>query len=112
MSKYLGLEANAALVYEILSFYLTQHGGNKKYITNGERNLVHNTNYPQYLIDTFGFQKVNCQLHMIYRPWVGYVISVLFPFRNLIGKSKGRLLRNIHFVLEMEEISRKSNSYQ
>ena len=112
LSKYLGLEANAALVYEILSFYLTQHGGNKKYITNGERNLVHNTNYPQYLIDTFGFQKVNCQLHMIYRPWVGYVISVLFPFRNLIGKSKGRLLRNIHFVLEMEEISRKSNSYQ
>ena len=108
LPQYLDLEANAALVYEILSFYLTESGGNKKYITNGERNIVHNTNYPQYLMDTFGFRKINSRLHMIYRPWVRYVVSMAFPFRNLIGKCRWSLTRNLFFILKMEEISRRT----
>ena len=80
---YLKCNTNAALVAFALERYFGD-GFSIKYLTNGTKNVLHETNYHEYLMKYFGFRKAYCRLHIKYRGWVGAVVAVLYPFRKAV----------------------------
>lgn len=102
--EYLNTQVNAALVYYGLERYMKD---DIKYILGGYRTMVHDTNYQDYLMKNFGFRKAYCRLHIYYRPWMRFVIHVLYPFRTWIDKFSGnKLLFQVSCTLKQEEIHR------
>lgn len=65
-----------ALMDAILGKYVRDE---HKLATNGFRSLVHDTNMQQFL-EQFAFQKIYCDLKMVYRPSIGFIIRLLYPF--------------------------------
>ncbi|MDD3416497.1 MAG: hypothetical protein PHY47_21245 [Lachnospiraceae bacterium] len=106
-NEYKNSQVVTALTYEILLKMINE--GGYKYVCDGARNLVHQTNFMDYLVKQFAFRYAYCDLKMAYRTTVKPIVYILYPFRNIIRKfSDNRLLYNIFAVLKMEEISRKS----
>ena len=101
---------NAALIAGICEYYQDRLG-NGFYICDGERNILHETNFQNYLEKYFGFRKAYCQLHILYRKPVGILIHVLMPFKKLLLKADGiGIIHKINAVLHMEEIRRQQKS--
>lgn len=97
--------ANAALIYKLLEEYI--NSGRFRYIYDGERNVVHQTNYQAYLEKYFGFRKAYCKLHLRYKPIVALIVKILYPLRKIIKKFDGfKVIYNISSILDMEEIKR------
>lgn len=108
LPEFLKYGVNSALVFTALERYLVKDG-KYKYVCNGEKNLVHDTNYPQYLEKNFAFRKVYCVLNIKYRPGLKILVNILYLMRKLLKKlNNNRLVFQINAVLEMEEICRKS----
>lgn len=102
--EYLNTQVNAALVYYGLERYMKP---GIQYILGGYRTMVHDSNYQDYLLKNFGFRKAYCRLHIQYRPWMKLLVSVLYPFRNVIKKCTGnKLVYQIWCTLKQEEIHR------
>lgn len=102
--EYLNTQVNAALVYHGLQRYLKP---GVRYVIDGWRSLVHETNYQDYLEKYFGYRKAYCRLHIRYRWWVKAVVYVLYPFRHQVKKLSGnRLLYHLWCTLNQEEIHR------
>lgn len=79
-----------------------------KYVSSGSRSLNHETNVQEYKINTFGFHKAYCKLHIQYRPCIYPIVKVLYEFRHLLKKlDEYKTIHAINTVLRMEEISRK-----
>lgn len=104
-----GYELNAAMTYTEIQF-LKNDILNGKYISNGQRNTVHETNFNDDLCHYYGFRKVNCRLNIMYNPRCKWIINILYPFRSLISLFEGnRLFYLMSCVLKMEEIARKQS---
>lgn len=102
--EYLNTQVNAALAYYGLERYMKE---GIKYVLGGWRTLIHETNYQDYLMKNFGYRKAYCRLHIEYRLWMKAVISVLYPFRNLIKKGSGnKWIYQVWCTLHQEEIHR------
>lgn len=99
-------QINAAIAYQICERYLNEH--KVKILYAGERNIRHETNYQDYLIKNFGFRLAYCKLNIIYRPWVKFIVNLLYPFRKIIKhiSSLSPILYNVYSVLKQEEIRR------
>lgn len=82
-----------------------------KYLYDGDRTILHQTNFQDYLIKYFGFRKAYCKLNIIYRPSVKPVVCLLFLIRKPIfviaDRTNFRLFQKITAILKMEEIARK-----
>lgn len=103
--EYLNTQVNAALVYYGLERYLKRDG--VRYVIDGWRSLVHETNYQDYLEKYFGFRKAYCRLHIRYRWWVKALVYALYPFRSQIKKMSGnKLMYHLWCTLHQEEIHR------
>jgi hypothetical protein len=74
--------ASYALIHILSELYLKS--GAVKYLSDGYRSLVHETNIQQFLISKFGFYKLplylNCKIKYPYN----IVFNLLYPFRKLI----------------------------
>ena len=90
--------------WQILNYI---NSGSYKYMCDGERNILHETNYHDFLVRKFGFRKAYCKLHIKYRDYLKIIINILYPFRNIIKKINLGITRKITGVLKMEEIKRK-----
>lgn len=90
-----------ALIAGIVEWYvqLEKQGA---YLCDGARNIVHETNFQDFLIKYFGFRKAYCRLHIVYRPIVRVLVSGLFPFRHLLAKVNNNKVKNVCAVLKME----------
>jgi hypothetical protein len=107
-NRHKNLQVVTALTYEILMDMLNNR--KYRYVCDGSRNLVHQTNFMDYLVKQFAFRYAYCDLKMEYKPIIKPVIKALYPFRSLIDKhSKNKWLYNINAVLKMEQIARKCN---
>lgn len=100
------LGINASIVHKILveheSFLIS--GG---YISDGSRNILHETGFQNYLEKYFGFRKAYCKLHIVYRPSVLIAVRMLYPFRKLLyAMDKISMIHKINGVLKMEEAVR------
>lgn len=98
---------NAAIVAAICEHY------NKKveegyYISDGERNILHETAFQDYLIKYFGFRRAYCKLNVVYRKPFGLAVKICFPFISVFEKFKANaLLGKINGVLTMEKYRNK-----
>lgn len=100
---------NAALIDGVLSYHKSflEHGG---MISDGERSVNHETRFQDYLEKYFLFRKAYCKLQIRYNAKLGWVISILYPFRKFLLKfDKNSFIHRINSVLKMEMIIRRQN---
>lgn len=98
---------NAALMDGVLSEYnpLIQQG---YYICDGARNVLHETNFQNYLERSFGFRKAYCRLHICYRFGVGFCVKVLCLFRGMLKKLDSlAIIHKINGIIAMETYREK-----
>ena len=69
LPEYEKLNVNAVLVYSLIETFRTDVAKNK-YITNGQRNTLHETNFNDDLVKHYGFRRVYCKLFLQYNPIV------------------------------------------
>ena len=107
--QYEHLAINAALVYKIVvdhnSFF--ESGG---YICDGSRSINHETAFQDYLEKYFEFRKAYCRLHVVYKPIIGVIVKLIYPFRKLFTLFDN--IKSVHLVngiMTMEEIVRDQN---
>ena len=100
------LKVNAAMIAECL-FFFNEDIRKGIYICDGERNILHQTTFQDYLERTFKFRKAYCKVNVVYRPVVGIVVNCLFPIRKMFKNSSNKLCYYIYGVLQLEEIYRK-----
>lgn len=102
-------QINAALVYYVLEDLKDRMDGNY-YIADGERNILHQTRFQDYLEKYFMFRKAYCHLNIQYRPIFKPLVYILYPFRKMLKKAdKNAFIHKINGVLLMEEIRRSKN---
>lgn len=79
------------------------------YICDGERNILHETSFQEYLEKYFGFRKAYCKLHIEYRFIMRIIINILYPFKGILKKLDNNIfLTKVIAILYMEELRRKS----
>jgi hypothetical protein len=103
---YLKSYSSYALFYELLEYYLGKKG--LRYLSNGTRNISHDTNIQYFLLDKFNFRKAYCRLNISYKPAFGALVYFLYPFRNFIRRIPGKLPRNLYTLLLQEKFKRFS----
>lgn len=105
--EYERLQVNAALLYFIIQDYNDKLDKNF-YISNGEKNILHETGFNEYLQKYFGFRKAACKLNIVYNPKYKTIIKILYPFRKVLKTldSVG-IIHKVNGVLKMEAIVRK-----
>lgn len=105
--EYEKMGVNAAIVSYILEKY-NQKLNKNFYICDGERNILHETYFQNYLEKYFGFRKVYCKLNLEYRSIFSIIVKILFPFRSILKKINNILIfQKINSILYMEEIRKK-----
>lgn len=104
--KYLNDRVSAGLVYYICHYYLNE----MKYVcvSDGERNIKHETNFQAFLVKTLGFRYAYCRLNIVYHPLVRIAVKTLYPFRRIVGRfaKKSKIFYNAYCTLKMEQIRR------
>ena len=107
--EYEKYQINAALIYYVLED-LTDRMDGTFYISDGERNVLHKTNFHDYLEKYFLCRRAYCHLHIQYRPIIKPFVYLLYPFRNLLKKAdRISIIHKINGVLFMEEIRRSDS---
>jgi len=90
------------LIYGMNRYYLEER--KLKYVNDGGRSITNHSNIQPFLIDKFNFRKAYCQLRIVYKPWFGVVIKVLFPFRMFIKHPRASaILRQEAWARGLEE---------
>lgn len=102
-AKYLKLRVSDAINSRTLEYYLNELG--KKYVSNGQRSILHITNVQTYLMEHFGYRKAYCNLHFRCRRALGALIKIMYPMRRVLRKLER--VNGVHLLnslLIMEEI--------
>ena len=103
--EHLNKRPSDAVHHTVCAYYLGTLG--KKYLCAGERNINHITHSQEYKINTFGFRKAYCKLHIRYRGWIKMAVWFLYPFRRIFERFSGNpMAHKIKTILKMEEIAR------
>jgi len=98
--NYLKLYPSYALFYTMNKYYLGEK--HFEYVNDGFRNILHQTNIQNFLIEKFKFRKEYVNLKIIYKPWINYLLDTTFPVRYLFGKLNPKL----QALYKLEEIRR------
>ena len=104
--EYERFQSNAALVHAVVtdSAGIIASGG---YINDGARNILHKTNFQDYLEKYFGFRKAYCKLNVKYNPKIGWIVKLVYPFRKLFMKFDSiKIVHMLNGILLMESIVR------
>ena len=100
------LGINAALINGVLAHFQTKLA-HDFYICDGERNVVHETAFQDYLIKYFGFRKAYCKLNLSYSPRMSLAVKCLYPFRIILRKmDNNKVIHLINGMLKLEEYTR------
>ncbi len=106
MPHYEKKNVNFALLDAALTHFNTDLA-NGCYISNGERNTMHETAYNNFLERYFGFRKAYCKLHLAYPPKIKPLVNLLYHFRHPLKRLNNiGIVHKINAVLQMEEIRR------
>lgn len=84
------------------------------YVSSGSRTITEHSGIQDFLIDKFKFDKVYCDIQVIYNKKINLIVSLLYPFRKLITLSlreKNPFLMKVWALLYMEEMQRSQNDY-
>lgn len=96
---------NAAIVSGILDEYndLLSEG---YYICDGERALLHETKFQDYLEKYFGFRKAYAKLHVKFMFPFSTIISLLYPIRKFLPKNNS-IFKKMKVLFSFKEMSCK-----
>ena len=99
---------NAALIYQmLLDFNKEKEAGSDIYINDGERSVIHETAFPDYLEKYFGFRKAYCKLHIVYNRKYKALVKIAYSMRKILAKMDNiGLIHKVNGILKMEEIIR------
>lgn len=98
---------NAAIVNQILLDYQEKLANGNFYICDGERSVVHETAFQDYLEKYFAFRKAHCTLNIKYRPGLGIIVKILYFFRRLLERLDGiNMVHKMNALIKMEDIIR------
>lgn len=86
------------LIYEMNRHYLEYR--KLKYVNDGARSITEHSNIQPFLVDKFHFRRAYCDLCITYKWYVGAVVRILYPLRNLIP------IQTIRPILNMEAMAR------
>jgi hypothetical protein len=81
---YLKLYPAYALIYAMNKYYLKEQ--KFKYVNDGFRNILHQTNIQKFLIDKFGFKKAYTNLYIFYKPYFKSLLRILSPFQTILKR--------------------------
>lgn len=101
---YLNIYPSYALFYTMNQYYLNEK--NFRYVNDGARSISHETNIQTFLIDKFRFRKAYCKLNIIYSTKVRLLLSLLYPFRLILGFLNFGLFIKLNILLKQENIRR------
>lgn len=87
------------LIFIMNQYYLGER--NFKYVTDGFRSVTEHSNMQPFLEHNFHFRKAYCNLKLFYKPWLGIVVKILYPFRKFIP------ILQVKNLLKFEEINRQ-----
>ena len=105
LQRDLKLRVSDAINATALEYYLNECG--KKYVSDGERSILHKTNVQTYLMEHFGYRKAYCRLHVQYKKALGMLIKTLYPIRKTLKRLDGiQKVHKLNSLLMMEEIVR------
>lgn len=100
LKKYSGY----VLFHEMNKHYLNDRA--LSYVSDGARNISHQTNIHDFLMQKFHFRRAYSRLRVLYFPGLGVVVRLLYPLRKwIVGYSKGPFQR-VAVLLEQERIQR------
>lgn len=102
---YLKLYPSYALIFTMNQYYLEER--KMKYVSDGPRSLLHETQIQDMLIRKFNFRKAYCKLNLAFSPLLSITVSILYPFRNVIYSINQKHLKELSIVLKMVEIERR-----
>lgn len=70
------------LLYEMNRKYLLEDKA--EYVFDGFRSITEHSNIQPFLEKNFLFRKAYCKVKIYYKPWLGFIISLLYPFKKII----------------------------
>jgi len=99
--------ASYALIHNVLEYYVNEK---KLPVSNGSRSIAHETDMQDFL-RKFSFDREYAELHVIYRPDIRFVVSLLYPLRNIL-KFFNRVphVHKVSAILFQEEIVRRQQT--
>lgn len=103
-ADYLKNYVSYALYFTMNKYYLNEK--RIKYVNEGTRSILHQTNVQSFLIDKFKFRKAYCKLHILYHPFVVVFVKILFPFRRFLIQFNFSFFQKVGVVLKQEELRR------
>jgi hypothetical protein len=100
---FLHLSIGPALQDTLLNNYVSEQG---KPVYAGFRSVVHDTHTHDFLLQ-LGYNRVYCDLKVVYRPVVRTCVNLLYRYRSLLDRApEFRLKPNIRGILNQEEMRR------
>jgi hypothetical protein len=101
--NYLHESIGPTLMDATLSHYVSEE---RKTVYNGFRSVVHDTNTHDFLL-TVGFNRVFCDLQIVYRPAVKACVDLLYDYRPLLDRlPESPIKSKVLGLLSQEEIRR------
>jgi len=92
------------LFYEMTRYYLEDRSF--RYVSNGTRNISHDTNIHDFLIYKFNFRKAYSKLNVEYVSWLRILVTLLYPMRQWIVKIPFKVFQKVSILLAQEDIRR------
>ena len=80
--------------YKLNEYYLGER--KFKYVSDGSRSITEHSNIQPFLEHNFKFRKAYCKLKIRYKWWLGIMVRMLLPFRNIIGNRNVKAILNMH----------------
>ncbi len=77
------LYTSYALFHTMLEYYLNTM--KFQYVNGGYRSIKHDTNFQDYLIRKFAFEKKHIGMQLYYNPMLKAAINIALPFRKLVS---------------------------
>jgi hypothetical protein len=96
--------ASYLLIHEMNKHYLNHEG--LLYVSDGARNISHQTGIHDFLVSKFHFRRAYANLHVVYAKWLYPFVYMLYPFRRVIDKIALPFAQKITVLLEQESIRR------
>lgn len=96
--------AGYVLIHAMNKHYLNERG--LRYVSDGSRNISHQTGVHGFLQEKFGFRRAYARLRVTYLPMFGLAVRLLYTFRRRVAGSDSVLAKKVTVVLEQERIRR------
>lgn len=112
LPNYKKFQVPYALNKFIIDKYLRQLIDINGYISNGSKNIIHDTGHHEWLVRNFGFRYAYCYLHLIIKPsfkLLFYPLLMISPFLKLFNSA--RIIRSINSLMKLYRIAKRQKKH-